>query len=752
MKDEEKKDLSFIPHPSSFILRFRRTMRGDITLRTFVLEAIRRIRVLRARRREREQLTTLNQQPARLGEEFARMPASDLLAHFQSRATPEFFPGFGSTSGSAELQASLFPNETSRLLAQANRIRDEHCWPLLGFGEKCFGAGEIDWNLDPLSGFDWPLVYHADINLIRSDGSDARVVWELNRLAHFIALGRAYAITNGVVARSRGPKPGSPAGVERSGRAQSNNAEKFSTEFFRQLASWRAQNPVARGVNWNCAMEVALRSMNLLAAFTLFLRAPQMSEGALLELLAMLDQHGAHIRRNLEFSHIATSNHYLSDVTGLLWLGVMLPELEAAREWRDFGLRELLNEMDKQVLADGADYEASTGYHRLKLELFLYSFVLCHLNGIDIAERYWNKLRAILDYVRAYLRPDGRAPLIGDTDSGQLLPIVRRTGDDHAYVLALGAAVFQEARFKIAPARLPQELLWILGERGVRDYVGLPDAEPAQSQAFPDAGTYVLRDHDLYLLFNASGNGVNGRGSHGHNDALSIEVSACGTAFIVDPGTYVYTADLKERHLFRSTAYHSTVQVDEAEQNTTEARIPFVLGDEAHPRVLGWVSDEERDMVSAEHRGYTRLAEPVTHLRTIEFHKPQRCWLIQDELTGVGAHNFSFRFHFAPGLKTRVRADGIIEVCDKMEGARLLIVASELETEPVLESRWSSRDYGEKAPSVSVCWTVRKSAPIRAQFALVPVRADEDEGARRQLLMDFQDKPIGNRQSKIANI
>jgi hypothetical protein len=28
----------------------------------------------------------------------------------------------------------------------------------------------------------------------------------------------------------------------------------------------------------------------------------------------------------------------------------------------------LLSEMDKQTLADGADYEASTGYHRLKVD------------------------------------------------------------------------------------------------------------------------------------------------------------------------------------------------------------------------------------------------------------------------------------------------------------------------------------------------------------------------------------------------
>src|SRR5712692_5986644 len=142
--------------------------------------------------------------------------------------------------------------------------------------------------------------------------------------------------------------------------------------------------------------------------------------------------------------------------------------------------------MDKQILDDGADYEVSTGYHRLTLELFLYSFVLCHVNGIDIEEKYWNKLRAMIDYVRAYLRPDGRAPLIGDSDSGQVLPIVRRSGDDHAYVVALGAAVFQEPRFKIAGSHASEELLWILGEQGMRDHHALHEGKAPTSKAFAD--------------------------------------------------------------------------------------------------------------------------------------------------------------------------------------------------------------------------------------------------------------------------
>jgi hypothetical protein len=693
-------------------------LRGEVSARTAALETLRRTKESLGRRQERAGLSQLDLLPARLSDQFSRLSAAELLAHFRSRPSPEFFPGFAAGARqTAALQQKLFRDETAQLIIQATRIANDHCWPLLGLGEKCFGAGEIDWNLDPLSGFDWPLTYQADIVLSRNDGSDVRVVWELNRLGHLITLGRAYAITDD---------------------------QKFSTEFFRQLGSWRKQNSVGRGVNWNCAMEVALRAMNLLAATELFLRAPQMTETELAELLKMFDQHGAHIRRNLEFSHIATSNHYLADVTGLLWLGLMLPELEAAAEWREFGLGELLREMDKQVFSDGADYEASTGYHRLKVELFLYSFVLCHLNGIAIDEKYWNKLRGMIGYARAYLRPDGRAPLVGDSDSGQVLPVVRRAGDDHAYAVALGAAVFKEPSFKIASSPPPEELLWILGEQGLRDYQSLPVGKPGESQAFPDAGTYVLRDDDLYLLFNASGSGVNGRGSHGHNDALSIEVSACGTAFIVDPGSYVYTADLKARHLFRSVAYHSTVEVGGIEQNTTEEQAPFIIGNEAAPRVSEWETGPELESVMAEHYGYRRLPQPVMHSRRVGFNKRQRYWFVSDKLTGEGIHDLSFRFHFAPGLKTGVRSDGFVEVCDKMNGARLLIAANELDVavprQPELETRFSSRDYGAKEPSQVACWPVRTALPFALRFVIVPIRAGENEKERLSLAMDFEDQ------------
>ena len=613
--------------------KIKRALRGEVKLTTAALEAWRRSRVSLQSRKERASLEDYDEALA-LSLPFSRMSADELLAHFRGTRDAKFFN-------------AVVESQSAELIAAANRIVEDHCWPLLGFGEKCFGK-DIQWTRDPLSQYVWPLDYHRDIKLMRSDGSDVRVLWELNRLGHFVTLAGAYAETND---------------------------ERYSAEFFSQLRSWVKQNPYARGPNWNCAMEVALRAMNLLAAFETFRHSTLFEADSLQLLLRLFQQHGDYIRGNLEFSYIATSNHYLSDVVGLLWLGLLAPELRDSNEWRDFGLDQMLSEMDKQVLADGADFEASTGYHRFVTELLLYSFMLCRANKVEIKKRYWTRLHQMLMYVRAYLRPDGRAPLIGDTDSGQILPLMRRRADDHAYLLAIGARVFNDPTLKA-------------------------ETQDAVSQAFPQAGTYIMRDRDLYLCFNASGAGINGRGSHGHNDVLSIEVSAGGRSFIVDPGTYVYSADLQKRHQFRSTAYHSTVKIDDIEQNTIDPQTPFVIGDEARPLVLEWKTNADFDKVVAEHYGYSRLRAPVTHRRSVTFDKHERYWLIDDEFFGDGEHVYEARFHFAPGLNVRV-SGATVEV----DG--LVVALLNLEVEPVLESQPVSRDYGEMSDAVAACWRVK---------------------------------------------
>lgn len=700
--------------------KIRRALRGDVSARAVALEAARRGAVALRRTRERAALRSRARdggayEPARLSRECARMGGAELLERFRARETPRFFAGFdeveddeggrvGNVAGSDESAA-----EAREVLA--------HRWPLLGYGVLEFGA-EIDWLREPVSGVRWPLDYHCDVRLVRGDGSDVRVLWELNRLGHLLTLARAYAETR---------------------------EESFAEEFFAQVESWSAQNPLGFGPNWSCAMEAALRATNLLAALRLLRRSRALDETRLASTLALLDAHGRHVRRNLEYSYIATGNHYLSDVAGLLWLGLCMPELQASRGWLTFALPELLRELDAQVLPDGADCEASTGYQRFVAELFLYSFILCRANGVVIGERHWSRVRSMLEYVRAYLRPDGRAPLVGDTDSGQFLPLIRRDADDHAYLLAVGAAVFKEPGFKLYD-EAPAEVRWLLGAEGVRAYEELDTTGPhaPRSQGFRHAGTYVLREGDLYLMLNASGAGLKGRGAHGHNDALSVEVSACGVSFLKDPGTYVYTSDLRARHEFRSTAYHSTVEIDGAEQNTTDERTPFQLGDESRPRVLNFARGDEEDFAVAEHYGYERLnAGRVTHRRGVTLNRAARCFLVEDDFEGEGEHDFRFIFHAAPGLELNrpggdasadAGANFGVEIRDRETGARLVVVSLGGFENVSVEPRRSSRGYGSGAESAAAVWALRARVPFKARWMLVPVRAGEDPRARLQLV------------------
>src|SRR5688572_5821765 len=184
---------SFIPQLSSLVP----ALRGRVTLRAAALEAVRRARLVLSHRSELQMLTRARgaDSPARLAPEFERRGAAGLLAHFRTRGRPRFLPGFEEADDAETFRRALrekFAADRAALVAEAEEIAGARRWPLLGSGALAFPESP-DWTRDPLSGASWPLEYHADLRLARSDGGDVRVVWELNRLGHLLTLGRAYA-------------------------------------------------------------------------------------------------------------------------------------------------------------------------------------------------------------------------------------------------------------------------------------------------------------------------------------------------------------------------------------------------------------------------------------------------------------------------------------------------------------------------------------------------------------------------------
>jgi len=599
-------------------------------------------------------------------------------------------PGLRDLARTAATIKELFPDSIESAHSEAEAILAHR---ITVFDHAYDLGGQIDWHRDPHSGVRWPLEHFTRTPLVIASGADVRVVWELNRLHHLVALGRAYALTKD---------------------------ERYAEEFLLQLSSWDEQNPPRFGPNWKVAMEAAIRAVNIITALEMFRGSLRIDNETTQLILKMLLAHGRFIRANLEFSYRAASNHYLSDLIGLFVIGMAVPEFDESRNWVTYSSERLLIELDRQVLVDGVDYEGSIAYHRLVLEIFALFFTISRSRGIQIAARYWDRLESMFDFVRHYLKPDGIAPMIGDSDDGRLIKFTPRAANDHSYLMSLAAMIFERGEFKQSTS-IDEEALWWFGHKAHEMFAGLvAGAEPA-SRAFPQAQIFIQRavtNHGpLYAIIDCGDHGARGRGSHAHSDALSMEVFAFNRTFLRDPGTFVYTASEEDRNLFRSTAYHNTVRIDGEEISQTREGWPFAFAANVRPKVNSWQSDPERDVLDAEHYAYNRLSAPVTHRRIVTFDKREGYWTIEDIFTGEGRHLFEFFFNFDAGLEVTLDSDNRATAIDN--GTTFSIVpATALKLEAKIEPRWVSPAFKTRSSSSAIIYSLSADVPLKVTFEL----------------------------------
>jgi uncharacterized heparinase superfamily protein len=240
-----------------------------------------------------------------------------------------------------------------------------------------------------------------------------------------------------------------------------------------------------------------------------------------------------------------------------------------------------------------------------------------------------------------------------------------------------------------------------------------------KSKAFAKGGFYIMRHGDLYMIVDCVPADPKSPSGHKHNSRLSFELFAGDKSFIIDPGTYIYTADKEMRNLFRSTKYHNTVVVDGEEQNRFDEDQLFTMNLDAAVRVNRWVSTENYDFLDAEHNGYSRLN--VVHRRLIYFNKEKGYWIIKDMLTGEGGykHKFELYFHFAPMALKKAKDELVISIeTENKTGANIAIAP--LETEGLklaIENGWVSYSYGQKVEAPIVKYS--KTAEVPAEFVTV---------------------------------
>jgi hypothetical protein len=502
-----------------------------------------------------------------------------------------------------------------------------HRFDLLGSGPVDLGRA-IPWTTDFKTGVSWPLVHISRIAPVRGDGSDIKVPWELSRGQHLPLLAAAHRLTG---------------------------ETRYLDELGDQLRDWIAANPVQRGPNWACTMDVAIRAVNWLAALALLERRPEWLDAVTASLLL----HGRFIRSHLEWAQVR-GNHYLSNVVGLLPVAALFCASHEGERWARWAAGELESEIFHQVRDDGCNHEMSVPYHRLVCELFV-----CGSQHVEalipgaLSPAFYGRLERMLGFIVDHTRPDGLAPQVGDVDDGRYLPL----GD-----------------YGVADQR---------DHRHVLRQAGRTMPSPGGHAAYPDGGWYVMRHEELWAIVRCGDVGFGGIGPHAHNDQLGFELCLGDQPLVVDPGSYVYTSDPAARNAFRSTAAHATLQVDGREQSPLATHDLFVLADRARARRLAWEVDGPRAVFVGEQHGFA----PVVHRRRIAFDGASRTLELEDEVDG--GQRLQWNLPLAPGA--RVAVDGATATARWANAA--LVVEAPGDVQWTIEDGWVSPRYGVREPA-----------------------------------------------------
>lgn len=495
------------------------------------------------------------------------------------------------------------------------------------------------WNLDPVSGYEWPSAQAHKIDYRHSLSVDPKWTWEVNRLLFLIPV--AFAVESGEIDRDAG--------------------EDLITT---TISDWIGRCRPGHGPQWSASIEVAIRSI----ALTICAQTIQTSSGFREEVAVSIRDHSNWIKR-FPSAYSSANNHRIAEIAALLildssWEGI-LGEAERIR------LEKELADVSRALFsADGIGLEQSPTYGAFSLE-FLALVLFCHSWSCEKSRNRTAKIVAEASYALAqFTNEDGTLIRYGDDDEGKVVSVAVPDGE------------YSAALIRLALGRLEVRQCGLL--------------------TFADGGISLMRyidaEAETTWVFDHGPLGFGNIAAHGHADTLAVSLRSAGVNWIVDAGTYRYHGDKKWRTYFRSSKAHNGPQLDGLDSSVMTGDFNWDPQKRAQGKLLSSRAEDSQVSIRATHDGYSRQGlGPVS--REVERLGPGH-YRITD--VSDGDHQLSTGFMINPDCRVQETLGGwrLMHPNSTLQIAVSVTGQSSTNTESLREqTAWFSPAFGEKLPA-----------------------------------------------------
>ena len=431
------------------------------------------------------------------------------------------------------------------------------------------------------------------------------------------------------------------------------------------IDSWITQNPVMLGNGW----EPYPSSLRIVNWIKYFLNGVE-PERHWLESLYLQ----AHVLyQNLEYHLLG--NHLLANGKALVFAGLYF-ESASADNWLNKGLEILIEQLNEQILDDGAHFELSPMYHCIIL-----------FDLLDVLNLFNEYPLESIKSTNSFCRDKAALML------GWLSQMIHSDGH---------ISFFNDAAFDIAPE--PE----VLG--AYSQVLGLNASSVAPVVNAPDIKCYLMKESGylrvesgkFVALLDCANIGPDYIPGHGHADTLSFELSINSSRVFVNRGTSCYGFS-RQRLLERSTAAHNTVEVDGL--NSSEIWSGFRVARRAYPGGVDIKSMDGIVTIGCNHNGYHRLPQKVLHSREWVFREGGM--EILDCCNGDSNCEKKAFFHLHPDVKAEA-VETLGQVSLAMEDGNSILLSFEgCERIQLLSSKWHP-EFGVSLDTVCIVASFRK--------------------------------------------